>query len=77
VCVFSVDVQSGAGEGGRGAGHDQPDQRLRLPGVLGQDEGRRAGGVRDGHQGGAAGQEARQEERLRPAIEGYLWGGGQ
>ena len=62
-------ISTGAGEVRRGEGHGEPHQRLRVPGVLGQDQGRSAGGVRDGHQGGAAGQEARQEGRLHCAIE--------
>lgn len=68
--VLVLSAPTGAGEVRGGQGHGQPHQRLRLPGVLGQDEGRRAGGVRDGHQGGAAGQEAGQEGRLQPAIGG-------
>ncbi|KAG7239814.1 hypothetical protein INR49_028342 [Caranx melampygus] len=43
------EVVRGTSEVGGGEGHGQPDQCLWLLGVLGQDERRREGCVRDGH----------------------------
>lgn len=45
----------GASEAGGGPGHGKPHRCLWLHGVLSKDKGRREGGVRDGHQGGATG----------------------
>ncbi|KAG9332404.1 hypothetical protein JZ751_014502, partial [Albula glossodonta] len=68
---FSIDSPDslGASKARGGAGHGKPNQRVWLPGVFSQDQGRCAGSVRDGHKGGAAGQETWQEECLPAAIE--------
>lgn len=73
---FSSHDLTGTGEVRGGEGHGAQDQRLWLPGVLGQDQGRREGGVRDGHQGSSAGQETMQEKRLRSALKLRLTRGG-
>ena len=56
-----------AGETRGGPRHGREDQRIRLPRVFGQDEGGRPRGVRDGHQGGAAGEEEA-SRALQPPI---------
>ena len=61
----------GAGEAGGRARHVGEDQRVRLPRVLGEDEGGRPVGVRDRHARRAAGEEEGQE--ALPAVVG---GGG-
>ncbi len=66
-CCVSVGLL-GAGEAGGGPRHGQPHQCLRIHGVLRQKQGRRAGGVRDGHQGGAAGQEGQEEQQVPAAV---------
>ena len=48
--------EAGAGEARGGSDDGREDQRLRLPRVLGQEQGGRQGGLRDGHQGRAPGQ---------------------
>ena len=67
--VFISTNVPGAREARGGPGHGEPHQRLRLPGVLGQDQGRRARGVWNGHQGGAAGSQAQEEGRLPPTVK--------
>ena len=60
--------ETGTGATGGRARHVRQDQRLRLPRVLGQDEGRRPRGVRDGHQGGAAGEETKEGRLFNPVV---------
>lgn len=60
----------GAGEARGGKGHGQQNQCLWLPGVLGQDEGGGAGGVRDGHAGRPAGAQEQEAQRLPAAVSG-------
>lgn len=66
---------TGACEARGGEGHGQPHQCLRLPRMLCQDKRRREGGLRDGHQGRAAGQETWQEECVPAVIEASTWTG--
>lgn len=66
---FSCYDLTGTSEVRGGEGHGAQDQRLWLPGVLSQDQGWREGGVWDGHQGSATGQETMQERRLRSALK--------
>lgn len=47
-------AQAGAGEGGRWPGHGHAHRRVRLFGVLGQNQGGDLGGVRDGNARGPA-----------------------
>lgn len=56
-----VVVCPGTSEVGGWAGHGQPDQCLWIHGVLGKDQGRCEGGVRDGHQGRATSQAGQEE----------------
>uniref|UniRef100_A0A8C3TS76 Uncharacterized protein n=1 Tax=Catharus ustulatus TaxID=91951 RepID=A0A8C3TS76_CATUS len=64
---------AGAHRGRPGHGHSHPG--LRLPGVLGQDQGGRPGGLRDRHPGGPA-EALRHPERLHQLLQsaiGRVW----
>merc|ERR1711971_363372 len=69
--------EAGAGEARGGPDDGREDQRLRLPRVLGQEQGGRQGGLRDGHQGGAPGEEEKEKQvhhllkRLPLPLSGY------
>ena len=52
----------GASEDRGGPGHGRTHRSFRIHGVLCQDQGRSAGGVRDGHQGGTAGTPRKEEQ---------------
>ena len=58
--------ETGTGETGGGKNRRREDQRVRIPRVLGKDQGRRPTGVRNGHQGGASDEEET-EDRM-PAV---------
>lgn len=59
--------QAGAGEAAGGARDGREDKRVRIPRMLGQEQGGRPRGVRDGDQSRPAGQE-KEEDQMRPAI---------
>ena len=64
--------EAGAGEGRGGPRRRREGWSLRLPGVLGQEQGGCEGGVRDGHQGRPPGQEE-EEEEVHYLLEMAVW----